>query len=997
MRLLQVKKSNHRAAVCLGLMPALALLLACAQNVGGADPQAPDRSSAVQSEFFENRVRPILAAHCSSCHGNAVQQGGLRLDTAEGLRKGGNRGAAIVQGKPAESLLVQAVGGKHPTLSMPPTGPLKPEQVANLIEWVRLGAYWPEYKPGTKPEHAPSLWALRSVRRPPVPMVRNRAWLRNPIDAYVLHSLEAKGMTPAPPAAKRDLMRRAYFDLVGLPPTPQEVAVYMADASPRAYEKLIDRLLASPHYGERWGRYWLDLARYADTNGYERDAPKPEAWKYRDYVIRSLNDDKPFDRFVLEQLAGDELPNRTEATVAATGFLRLGTWDDEPNDPLEYKYERLDDLVHATSSAFLGMTVRCARCHDHKFDPIPQKDYYALAAAFYGGYLDPGDRNLNGGPPPERLGYSVLGFTDRGREAPPLRLLKNGDPRREADVVTPGYLSMVTQVRHAVQSPPAGANTTRRRLQLAQWITDPTNPLTPRVLANRLWQHHFGHGLVRTPNNFGSKGALPTHPELLDWLAAELVRPSGQGAAQRPWSLKRIHRLIMLSNTYRMASQHPQQAANMRKDALNLLLWRANRRRLDADALRDSMLAVSGELNKRAGGPGFLPTVPREALEGLSRKGAEWNPSAPDDQKRRSVYMFLKRALLMPLLTVFDFGDTTAPLEQRDVTTVAPQALALMNNPFVHQQSEALARRVAATAGVDRDRQVEAAWQLAYGRGPTATERSAALSYLRVFPVQRPGNPAEKVERISRKGLRLWLRADQGVTTGADGVTHWADQSGNGHDATPAISSGSPRWVEKGLNGRPALRFDGKDDYLAIRGPVLTSQQFSLFAVVADRGGSGSHREIFSNWNGAAGNVGTSLFLGTTGANAVRFTDHFAPAGTLSRAEKPFVLSGIAGPEEVVVTQNRMELARLAAALPKRNLSPPYVIGQQGSINGEFWNGDVLELLVYDRALSEEERNAVCDELLERHRLALPLPPADPALASLCRALFNANEFLYID
>lgn len=587
------------------------------------------------------------------------------------------------------------------------------------------------------------LWSVLPIRTPPLPKVRNRTWVANPIDAFVLAKLEAQGMTPAPRASRHDLIRRLYLDLLGLPPSPEAVSAFEHDTSPQAYAHLVDTLLASPRYGERWARYWLDLVRYADSNGYERDAEKPDAWRYRDYVIQSLNADKPYDRFLTEQLAGDEMLNRDQNSLIATGLLRLGTWDDEPNDPLQYRYDRLDDLVHVTSSAFLGLTVRCARCHDHKFDPISQRDYYAFANAFYGGYLDPGDGRLQGGPPPDKLGYPVLGFTDRGREVPPLKLLVNGDPRREGEIVAPGFLSMVTQCAREVQPPPQEATTTHRRLQLAQWLTNPRHPLTARVFVNRIWQHHLGTGLVATPNNFGRKGSPPSHPELLDWLAANF--------RQNGWTIKRMHRLILLSSTYQMASQHPQQQAFARADAQDTWLWKFPRRRLDADAMRDAMLAVSGDLNLTMGGRGFIPTVTREALEGLSRKGAEWLPSPPAEQRRRSIYLFLKRALIPPLMTVFDFGDTTCPLEQRDVTTVAPQALAMMNNPFLHQQSEAFARRLEQEAGKGREVQIQRAWQLAFGRNPSPTERSTALQYLRTFtsPAAVESSPVAKIDTTS--------------------------------------------------------------------------------------------------------------------------------------------------------------------------------------------------------------------------------------------------------
>jgi mono/diheme cytochrome c family protein len=1037
-------------------------------------------------EFFETKIRPLLVRRCQSCHGRATALGGLSVTSRAALLKGGKRGPALSEQKPEESLLLHAVAYTDSALKMPPAGKLPDAEIAALTAWVKQGAPWPSVAASTPNTQHPTPnehWAFLPVRTPPVPRVKNGAWVRNPIDAFILARLEKDGMRPAPPTGPRELIRRVTFDLTGLPPTPEEVDEFVNECradgvfrssgvqvlgtrsrpkpdlntripeyrgirtsaappiSDKAYERLVDRLLASPRYGERWARYWLDVVRYADSNGYERDAEKPYSWKYRDYVIASLNADKPYDRFVKEQLAGDELPDRSEEMVTATGLLRLGTWDDEPNDAVEYQYERLDDLVHTTSTAFLGMTVRCARCHDHKFDPIPQTDYYALGAAFWGGYVQPGDGRLLGGPPPERIGFPVLGFTDSGREAPPLHLLQNGDPRREGPVVPPGFLTPISTLRRTVAPPPPDAKTTRRRLQLAEWIADPNNPLTARVMVNRVWQHHFGEGIVRTPNNFGRKGDPPTHPELLDWLAAAFVStPTSQrsgmgvreygrvGAASRVlthtptppyphtppnevagtgygcgWSLKRLHRLFVTSATYRMASVHPQEAAYAQKDFANERWWRFNRRRLDADALRDSLLAVSGQLNPAMGGRGFTPAVSREALEGLSRKGAEWNVSPPDEQRRRSIYMFLKRALLVPFMTVFDFGDTTQPLEHRETAVVPPQALALMNSAFANEQAQSLARRVRQEAGADTPQQVERLWRLALGRAPGAAERQAALRHLeRVAGEAAAAPPATPETRSPEQveGLRLWLRADRGVTLDDAGrVQRWADQSGLGFDFEQMDPAARPEVERSGLGAQPALRFDGRGRFLTQKGQVVTSPSFTIVAVATDRAGGGSHREIFSNWR-REDNIGPAIFLGTTGTATVRFSDAFAPAGTLSRPENPFTLTAVTGPIGSAVYQDRSVLAERAAGLPGRNLKGPYVVGQQGNIQGEYWNGQIAELLVYNRALTPEELTAVWEHLSQRYPVArrpVPPTPAEKALASLCHVVINSNEFIYVD
>lgn len=683
-------------------------------------------TSAKEYVEFDRDVAPILVRRCVECHQGDDPQGALDLTSAASVAIGGDQGPALVPGDPVQSRLVaRVVAGEMPPAQNGRSQQLPQREIEVLQQWIAEGARWPAsrvldlFEQTTDVRAGRDWWSLLPVSRPTPPHVITGDRVSNPIDSFVLARLEQNDMALAPPADRRTLIRRIYFDLLGLPPTPERVEAFVVDDSPDSYERLVDELLASPHHGERWARYWLDVVRFAESCGYERDQMKPGIWKYRDWVIEALNNDMPYDQFVTEQLAGDEVPWRSEATVIATGMLRAGTWNDEPNDPADYLYERLEDVVHVTSSAFLGLTVKCARCHDHKFDPIKQTDYYALGSFFWPGYL--GQANL-GGPSSDQLGYDVFGWTDKGAQPEPIRLLIKGQRSRPGPIVAPRFLSATPALQRPVRPPPENSRTTHRRLQLADWITDCRNPLTARVFVNRLWQHHFGRPIVGSPNNFGFKSDPPTHPDLLDWLAAEFM--DGQ------WRIKRMHRLILLSTVYQQASSHPQHDAYSNVDFANRLLWRQNRRRLDAEALRDAVLAVSGTLNWTMGGESFYPQLSGEALEGLSKKGEAWGESSLAARRRRSIYMVTRRSRLLPMMTTFDFCDTTLPCGKRDITTVAPQALALMNNHFFHQQSEELARRVASDAGAAPVHQVTRAWRLALGRAPTESELAAALTHL---------------------------------------------------------------------------------------------------------------------------------------------------------------------------------------------------------------------------------------------------------------------------
>jgi hypothetical protein len=675
-----------------------------------------------------------------------------------------------------------------------------------------------------------TFWSLQPVSKPSTPVVTAKQWVKNPIDAFVLAKLEEKQLQPNKPTDKVTLLRRVTIDLTGLVPTPEEIQAFVNDNSANAYEKVVDRLLASPGYGERWGRHWLDIARYADSNGYKADETRPNIWRYRDYVIKAFNDDKPYDRFVREQIAGDELfPGDPDALVAM-GFNR--NWIDETNAAglVIRRQETLDDITNVTGSAFLGMTVACARCHDHKYDPILQKDYYRLQAFFAntsfgdgplplkdpiarqkydeqkklweektrgiraemnaiveplrkskveGGIktfeddvqeailLDPAKRD-----PYQKMMYHTaeprIAFSDEpdartlrtlkgdsaaryaelkkqlaefdsikpaalpdgqymidiGTVAPPTYVHTRGDPYAKGEEVHPGFLSILDS-SDAKITPLAALNSTGRRSALAAWLTDPKNPLPARVMVNQMWQYHFGTGIVATPGDFGRMGSRPTHPELLDFLASYFVENS--------WSMKKLNRLIVLSNTYQQSSENQEKAATADPD--NKLLWRYARRRMEAEAIRDSMLEVSGLLNPKMGGPGVFPPLPPGVVSELSATAAAggWRSEKdPAETNRRSVYIFVRRNLRYPMLQEFDNANTFESLHTRKNTVTPSQSLDILNNDLMLEWSRAFAGRILSEVGQSAEpwEQVDRAFKDAYGRAVTAEELKTAEAFL---------------------------------------------------------------------------------------------------------------------------------------------------------------------------------------------------------------------------------------------------------------------------
>ncbi|MEW6159742.1 MAG: PSD1 and planctomycete cytochrome C domain-containing protein [Verrucomicrobiota bacterium] len=734
-------------------------------------------------EFFERKIRPVLAEHCYNCHSAQAEKvkGGLLLDSRETFLQGGDTGPAFVPGDPDHSLFIKAIRYTDPELQMPPKNKkLSERQIVDLTRWVEMGAPWPAEPPpkSGQAKRGPfaitdqdrAWWAFQPIRRPDLPSVQNKFGIANGIDAFVLAGLEQKGLQPNPPATKRELLRRVYFDLIGLPPTSEAVAAFEKDKSPSSFERVIDQLLASPHYGERWGRHWLDVVRYAQSNGYERDGEKPLAWRYRDYVIKAFNEDKPYDRFILEQLAGDELPDVTLDSIIATGFQRLGVWDDEPDDKRMAEFDELDDIISTTGQTFLGLTLSCARCHDHKFDPISQVDYYQFLAFFRNirlyenarytfdspNYVPlasaaeikawrtnkeerarqlkqkiEGETNIEAKKSLETQLKKVeeekppfdwaLAVKERGRTPPPTHILVRGNAGTPGGEVGPAFLTVLGGERPQLPEPLPGMNTTGRRLALAHWIASPANPLTARVLVNRVWHHHFGHGLVRTTTDFGRAGVTPTHPELLDWLAAEFIRGG--------WSIKKLHKLILLSNSYQMSSRTT--AAGAEIDPANQWLWRQNLRRLEAESMRDAVLAVCGRLNPAMGGRGFFPRLAGEALAGQSRPGLDWQICTPAELSRRSVYAFIRRTMLVPMFEAFDYVNTATPLGERPTTTVAPQALMLLNEQFMHDAASALASRVLEGSGSSTAERIRTAYARVLAREPTRKELRVAGDFVR--------------------------------------------------------------------------------------------------------------------------------------------------------------------------------------------------------------------------------------------------------------------------
>ena len=845
-----------------------------ADETPASTPNASASSASPASALFLAKIGPLLQRKCAGCHGDGDELAGeLDLRGRTGLLKGGENGPALVAGQPEKSPLFVAVTWRDENLRMPPKerNRLTQKEVELVRRWISGGAPWPTATPKSASQwdaeegvavatsdgqsegwtnrkyDARDLWAYRPICRPAIPTVDDGRD-GNAIDAFIHRRLESNELAPATPADRRTLIRRLAFDVTGLPPTLEQIDEFLGDRLSGAYGRLVDRLLGSPRYGERWARHWLDVTRYADTAGFSNDYERPNAWRYRDYVIRSLNADKPFDRFILEQLAGDELNASDPDSILATGYLRMGPWEHTSMSVAAVtRQQYLDDITHNVGVTFLAQGLRCARCHDHKFDPVPTRDYYRIQAVF--APVQFADRDLHYHPDEnirdfaqskrrtdrlyeetvavlaelgrkhrnavadllatkgvgraedlpaderpkrhfgltdkdmtlqkvyrkrksyyerERKRYlpfafsvysgSANGFASRqpiqpmpdeiGSEAQSVHILAGGALEAPGEEVAPGTLSVVSGLSKeasAGDEPPASM--IGRRLALARWIASRHNPLTARVIVNRVWQHHFGgKGIVATPNNFGKMGAKPTHPELLDWLAQTFI--------DNGWSLKKLHRLILTSATYRRAGSHADSERVDRLDPNNDLLAYYPPRRLSAEEVRDAMLAASGELVPTMGGPGIFPEINLEvALQPRHIMGSvapAYQPSPlPEQRHRRTIYAFRYRTLPDPMMQVFDQPSSETSCDRRDTTTVTPQAFALFNGRFAHDRALAFAHRLQVQAS-DPERRLDIAFRIAFGRSPTNEERDRCRRHLEEMTVYHRGHAPVRVDLPTR-------------------------------------------------------------------------------------------------------------------------------------------------------------------------------------------------------------------------------------------------------
>jgi hypothetical protein len=1055
-----------------------ALLVSVSPRTLRAEDVAAEAPSPEGIKFFESHIRPLLANRCFKCHGEDKQSGALRLDGLNAILAGGDSGAAIVPGKPDESLLVEAI--RYESYEMPPGGQLPQDEIDLLVRWIEMGAPWPAGElnvavstSGKITEDDRHYWAFQPLAVVEVPLNPDSDPGGSEIDAFVRRKLTEHNLRPSPPADRLTLVRRVYQDLIGLPPTPEQIDAFLSDASPDAFDRLVDDLLKSPRHGEHWATFWLDLVRYAESDGFRADYYRPDAWRYRDYIIDAFNSDKPYDRFVMEQIAGDEFFPDDPQALAATGYLRHGIYEYNQRDAVTQWHDMLNDITDTTAEAFLGLGMGCARCHDHKFDPILQKDYYRLQA-FFAGIAFRDDVPLatpeevavhqkqlaeweqqtaevraeidalekpkldklaeaqvkmfpqetqdimakaaeDRTPYEKQIAYLVeLQILDRqkqlekqfkGEEKDRWEALKqqltqfeeskpkslpSGQTASDIDEmaavvhipgkerlgeIAPGFLSVLDESPAAFAPLPTSPHTTGRRAALARWLVQPDNPLTARVIVNRIWQQHFGTGLVATVNDFGRLGEAPSHPELLDWLAVSFI--------ENGWSLKWLHRQIVTSQTWRQASVVEPSATALKVDPGNRLLWRQNVHRLSAEQIRDALLLVSGELKHALGGP----------------------PEDAASSKRRTVYTKVRRNSRDPLLDVFDLPDRITPAGSRNVTTTPGQALLMINSERILKHATAFARRLEEELPGGGESQWRLAYRLAYGRDPA--EQELQLPAVLLGESSTPGGPS-------------------------DADSHFAPMPITGRNAA-VIKQGNDTSLLKGDQRQP-----------------LPTGDFTIEAIVTLNSlyPNASVRTIVSQWNGDNRQPGWSLgvtstksayrprnlilqLVGNTAGGRQEY--EVIPSDIHLELDQPYyvgVVVDLDQTDESGVTfyvrrlggvEETMQIARVPHKVTGAyaNESALTVGGRDGSAQ-HHWDGLIDEVRLSGRALSESELllhasdtpegvlgwwsfDAADSRLADQSGRGMPLLRASatkslpPQLVDFCHVLLNSNEFLYVD
>lgn len=1066
------------------------VLLTAHHQATAAEKLLPKAVSSTKSKFFETKIRPILSARCFKCHGKEKQNGGLRVDALSTLTKGGESGAALVAGKPEESLLVEAI--RWESFEMPPSGKLPSAEIALLTEWIADGAFWPEHDAVLRDDApaAPKItdedrnwWAFQPITNPSVPEADAAGWSRNEVDQFIVQRLQSANVNPAPEADRRTLIRRVYSDMIGLPPSNEVVEAFVSDESPAAWQKVIDRLLDSPQYGERWGRHWLDLVRYSESDGYRADGYRPTIWRYRDWVIRSFNNDKPFDQFVREQIAGDELDPHNPDAVVATAYWRLYLYEYNQRDVRGHWRAIIDELTDITGEAFLGMSVGCAKCHDHKFDPILRKDYFRLQAFFSSieprddialatpnekadfakrqsvweaktqslrdeiekikaPYMDskrqsavekfpPDVREIATRPVAEwntherqimnlvqrqidfeydrvklkdedqkkvdELTKELAKFDDLKPAPFPVSLTVSDagpiptptaipDDRKQQDIL-PGILSVLDPAAAEIIQPVLAPKSTGRRAALARWLTSPENPLSTRVIVNRIWQYHFGKGIVETSSDFGHLGESPSHPELLDWMTTYFVE-NGQ-------SFKALHQLILNSATYRQSASHPEADRIALTDPRNRLRWRWDIRRLAAEQIRDAVLSASGELDAKAGGPAVAASTPR-----------------------RSVYTKIIRNSPDPMLKAFDVADGFNSTAERDVTTTPTQSLLMMNGQWTLDRADALAKRVDKLVEGDlspgsnaQQASIQTAWKLALGRLPNDTELESAIRYFSsqgLTPTEQPtvtsplaatsskaaniigdnaistfqtstadGLPAEDFTIEAVIELRS-LYADANVRTI---VSHWnGDTSHRGWNfgVTSTKSGYKPRnLILQLVGGTPRKSGTDKPTYEVIASnlrPELNRPYYVAVSVDVD----------------TPSESGVTFFM----------KDLSKPEAPLETASAPHGVIGDFHTDLKLVIGDRDGKRRSRwdgliddVRVSRERLSVEQLLindGASSDVSG-FWEFDSPDSPGRDKSKSENHLSVATDSAQSASGVNLK------ALTDLCHVLLNSNEFLYVD